>query len=211
MKKMISLVLALLMLASVFSFAEDGPMLAGGWQVGESANQQVMEGFDKAMENFLGASFEPDLLIATQVVAGTNYCFLCKQTTVTAAPVTDWALVYIYIDLEGNATLTRIQNLDIGTPELAGGFSFWDEEISDETSVQIQNAIYGGEETFECLRILGTQVVAGTNYKMFCVRTDKDTYMLPSWALVTVYVDLEGNSSIINVEDVELSIYDPAE
>ena len=81
---MISLVLALLMLASVFSFAEDGPMLAGGWQVGESANQQVMEGFDKAMENFLGASFEPDLLIATQVVAGTNYCFLCKQTPVTA-------------------------------------------------------------------------------------------------------------------------------
>ena len=211
MKKLVSCVLAVLMLASAFGFAEDGGMLAGGWQVGESANQEVMEGVNKALEGFAGTGIETDLLVGTQLVAGTNYCFLSKVTTVTATPVTNWALVYFYIDLEGNSTMTRIQDLTNYGTELAGGFSFVDEYAEFENVEQIVNALYTGEETFECLRILGTQVVAGINYKMFCVRTDMDAGMLPSWALVTVYVDLEGNASIIDVEDVELSIADPIE
>ena len=53
-------------------------------------------------------------LLGTQVVAGTNDCFLARLTPVVPNATPHWALVYVYEDLQGNVTLTNVKDLPLG-------------------------------------------------------------------------------------------------
>ncbi|MBO7711106.1 MAG: hypothetical protein J6S83_11600 [Lachnospiraceae bacterium] len=98
------------------SFDAPEGMLMGGWEVTEDAavTSQAQEAFDQAMEKLLGARYEPVALLATQVVAGTNYCFLCRSTVVAPNAVPSYKLVYVYADLKGGAEILDIQDMVIG-------------------------------------------------------------------------------------------------
>lgn len=50
--------------------------------------------------------------------------------------------------------------------------------------------------------LLGTQVVAGTNYCILCQITPVVPDPAPTWALVYIYADLQGNAEIMNVYDL---------
>ena len=41
--------------------------------------------FDEAMQGFVGVKYEP-LIVATQIVAGTNFKLICNATTLTNPP-----------------------------------------------------------------------------------------------------------------------------
>lgn len=84
--------------------------LDGGWTQAESpvVTEDATKAFDKAMEGFVGVDYSPVALLSTQVVSGTNYCFLCEATVVYPGAETSYALVYIYADLQGNAEITDI-------------------------------------------------------------------------------------------------------
>ena len=64
--------------------------------------------FDKATEGLVGATYTPVALLSTQLVSGTNYCILCQITPVVQNAVPSWNLVYIYVDLEGNAEIMNV-------------------------------------------------------------------------------------------------------
>lgn len=100
-----------------------GGMLMGGWEATEDASitPQAQEAFDKAMEKLLGVDYEPVALLATQVVAGTNYCFLCRGTVVTPNARPSYKLVYVYADLSGGAQILDIQDLVFGISESDDG------------------------------------------------------------------------------------------
>ena len=66
----------------------------------------------KAMEGFAGVGYVPVAMVAQQVVAGMNYRFLCEATTVLPGAETDYALVTVYKDLNGNAEITEIVRMD---------------------------------------------------------------------------------------------------
>lgn len=68
--------------------------------------------FATATQGLLGASYEPVELVATQVVAGTNYKFLANGTK-TTFPITE-GTYYIYIneDLQGNISLLDIEVIE---------------------------------------------------------------------------------------------------
>ena len=51
--------------------------------------------------------------MATQLVAGTNYCILCQVSPVVPEPELKWALVYVYADLQGNAEIKNVYELYI--------------------------------------------------------------------------------------------------
>ena len=74
---------------------------------------EVNKAFDKAMESLVGVDYAPIACLGTQLVAGQNYCILCKATVVAPDAAPYLALVYVYADLEGNAEITHIQELDI--------------------------------------------------------------------------------------------------
>lgn len=92
--------------------------LTGGWEIAAAEDstlpEDVQAAFEKATEALLGATYTPVALLATQIVAGTNYCVLCQIAPVVPDPVPKWALVYIYADLEGKVEITNIYDLDVG-------------------------------------------------------------------------------------------------
>lgn len=94
--------------------------MSGGWE--QPASPEVTEeartALEKAMEGFAGAEYNPVALLSTQVVAGMNYCILCERTVTAPDAETDYALVYVYADLEGNAELTQIVDFD-GTTQMS--------------------------------------------------------------------------------------------
>ena len=88
--------------------------LAGGWYEPDSPaiTDELKAVFDKAMEGFTGVGYVPVALAAQQVVAGMNYRFLCEATTVVPGAETDYALVTVYKDLDGNAEITEVVRMD---------------------------------------------------------------------------------------------------
>lgn len=116
MKKIcrIGLLLLALALCAVSALAE--PVM-GGWEAvpaeAGALPEDAQAAFDKAMETLVGAEYTPVSLLATQVVAGTNYCILCQVTPVVPDAQPTWALVYIYADLQGNAEILNVYELYI--------------------------------------------------------------------------------------------------
>lgn len=89
--------------------------LHGGWAYQDmpacNLPQPVATAFNKAFEGLVGVRYVPVLYVASQLVAGNNYCIICKSTTVTNPPSRGCKIVYIYADLEGNATITEIRDV----------------------------------------------------------------------------------------------------
>ncbi|MBR0085388.1 MAG: hypothetical protein IJL97_02445, partial [Lachnospiraceae bacterium] len=88
--------------------------LSGAWECaidGTCVDGEAAEVFDRTSKEADGIKLTPAVLLGTQVVAGTNYMFLCKGETANR----DYACVTtVYADLEGNAEITGCTVLDIG-------------------------------------------------------------------------------------------------
>ncbi len=87
---------------------KDTEGLAGGWQMPEEITEAAIP--DEAAEAFgkaAGGDTVPMALLATQVVAGTNYAFLCRNDDSVQ-------VVTVYADLDGNAEITNTYTLDPG-------------------------------------------------------------------------------------------------
>ena len=79
----------------------DNPTV-GGWSepVSFALSNEAKAAFAKAKEAKSNA-YEPIALLATQVVAGTNYQILCKDAS-------GYAILTVYEDLDGNAEISQI-------------------------------------------------------------------------------------------------------
>lgn len=113
MKKILVAVLAVMMMLCAVSASAE--MMTGGWSVAQdnSITEENKAIFGKAMEKLIGVNYEPIAYLGSQLVAGMNHCFLCRATVVYPNAVPGLTLVYIYADLEGNAEITQITDLDI--------------------------------------------------------------------------------------------------
>lgn len=68
---------------------------------------QAKDAFETAMQLLFGAKYTP-LAFASQVVAGTNYCFLCDVQYATPFPDENAVKVYIYQPSGGEPCHYRI-------------------------------------------------------------------------------------------------------
>ena len=202
---------------------ESTEVMDGGWEIAgnEAAGlpEEVRAAFDKAVEQFTGSELKPVAYIANQVVAGTNYMILCEAETATAEPVRTYQMAIIYADLEGNAELTSINDFDltaytdgndteINSEQLAGGWIVPEDAVGSEIPEDAQAAFDKAAEQFtgsdiEPLALLGTQVVAGTNYAFICKSTLTTQEPVSGIQIVTVYADLDGNAEITNISTID--------
>lgn len=201
--------------------AENGTnMISGGWALPDGdmsieKNPEAKAAIEKALGVITGADYEPLALLGTQVVAGTNYCILCRVTYVVPDAQPGMQLVYVYEDLSGNAEITGMKEL-IGE-QLCGGFTAADGDISIDKNPDVKAAFEKAMETitgmsYEPVAYLGSQVVAGTNYLILCKATATIPHADTNISLVTVYHDLQGNSEAIEMNDITLGETDnPAE
>ena len=80
-------------------------MTVGGYTTFRLVEAEDLAVFQEAAEGLAGVDFEP-LIVATQIVAGTNYCFLCNATPVVLEPVPYLVKVTIHKPLP-NAPVTQ--------------------------------------------------------------------------------------------------------
>ena len=116
MKKLLAVILtALFVLTAASAFAEGA--MVGGWAPAEdpTITEERQQLFDTAMEGLLGVNYVPVAYLGSQVVAGTNHCFLCQGTVVAPDAQPQWKLVYIYQALDGTATVLSIADFDFGS------------------------------------------------------------------------------------------------
>ena len=102
----------------------DVSIATGAWDLvtGDTsmkANPEAQAALEKAIAELNGADYEPIALIGTQVVAGTNYCILCRVTPVVPDAEPTYALAYVYEGLDGACELINTTDLDV-----AGGYDY---------------------------------------------------------------------------------------
>ena len=196
--------------------------LAGGWTPAEDFGDITAERraiFDKGMEALLGVDYAPLAYLGSQVVAGTNHVFLVKGTMVVPAQPVSYALAYFYEDLQGNVKLMNVADLPIvpqadGTlalPEegLMGGWAYVeDPALTDEVEAKLEAALQNQVgASYAIVAYVGEQVVAGLNRCLLVQVTPVVPNARPHYALAYIYTDLEGNSSLTQVIDLDVGTY----
>lgn len=200
--------------------------IVGGWTVpeGNGANDltdEEMDIFKKAIGAQAGLDYEPIAVLATQVVSGQNIAYLCKGTYETENPTTDWVIVVVYNDLQGDASVTGVATIDLAnvetTEDTADGEAVGAWEIqeaasgvamTDEAAQAFSKAAsnYDGVE-INPLALLGTQVVSGTNYLILGTGHAVVQSPFSSLYVATVYEDLQGNCEFTDVSQFDLLAY----
>lgn len=205
----------------------DSNETVGGWTLNSDIEpltipEKAEAAFERATKEYVGMSFKPIALLGSQVVSGMNYMFICEGTTVTQNPEASLKMVVVYNDLNDNSSITSVKdfdytkytNVDIKgeSKTLAGGWqvdSFGEEGVLDE-KVQASFDKATADLTdisYKPIAVLGTQVVAGTNYAVLCYGSSNDEDALESVYVVTLYENLNGGSEISSQAYVDLAEY----
>ncbi len=175
--------------------------IAGGWTAAESPviTDEIKAIFDKGTENLLGVSYMPVAYLGSQIVAGTNYAILCAATPATLNPIQTYAIMYLYKDLEGKVTVTSIDKSDVTTNVKEGTPGGWFWASSPEVPDGLKDVLTKANNTtvaYDPVALLTTQVVAGTNYRLFCRAGGVDG----GYEFVTLYVGFDGKGEIMDID-----------
>ena len=199
------------------SGTEDPGMILGGWQLNDDetvgwATEEATAAFEKATTELTGADYQIVAQLGQQVVAGMNYMFLCKETMVTANPVTKLSIVTVYADLEGNAKVANVEDLDLGmfygaedsevSEALLGGWSIPDGFQAVNLPVPASTAYdqaLANESGYYPMALLGSQLVNGTNYAVLCFDGSAP-------CIAYIYAPLEGDAELVNVYHLDLGV-----
>lgn len=191
---------------------------AGGWEVvaePEAATlpSEVQTVFDKYLADY-DDELIPLAYYGKQIVAGTNYGLLCKSKKdnelVTAVLQEDLGnnvnglvnqfIISNYTEGSGNELSGEPEDGAWEVPGDATG-----SPIPEDAQAAYDKARNAYEGTApQPMALLGTQVVAGTNYA-FLARGKTDTdEPVTAIQVVTVYADLEDNAEITNIYTLDM-------
>jgi len=199
-------------------------VMTGGWEVSTAPSivtDEQRQIFDTVMAGYMGVTLEPVAVIATQVVAGTNYAFLTQATPISPDTAPYWTVVVIYQDLAGNVSFTCMNDLDVadiktvetdGSQMYAGAWQAQDPEgagMLDQKAATAFSAALEGYTgmSFDPIATLGTQLVAGTNYRILCAGTTVTAEPQTGLYVLTIYEDLSGNVELTDVSRLDINAY----
>ncbi len=94
-------------------------VIDGGWIAPETpaVTAESKKALESAVSELAGATYSPVALLATQVVAGTNYCMLCEVTPVVENPEAHYSVVIVYEAADGTSSVTEIFDFAAETAE----------------------------------------------------------------------------------------------
>lgn len=227
MKKrtLIALLLAtILMIGTVMPAAA---ATAGGWKINHKAASYLTKSekkvFEKAVKKLDGVAYTPVLTLAEQVVAGTNYAFLCTAASVTASPKYSWKVLIVNRNLKGKAKVLKVNSFNVKriktrnsaykTSNLSGGWAYSNEGTTSKKIPSAAKKAFGKATknmvgvSLTPLALLATQVVAGTNYKFLCRGVIMNAEGTSCLYEVDVYKDLQGKCEVSSCKVINLSKY----
>ena len=199
--------------------------VSGGWEFSEIAANNITaeerEVLEEALANgYKGQSrFEAvDLISAESWWRGVRYAYLCKETPEGKDAPTNWSIVSVYSNMvEEYTTLVSIKPIDpdnIKTleeiPEISPGN--WVASYNNEASAPIPEAVKNALDSNMGLSltptaVIGTQLVAGRNYRMLAYGTLVTETPTTSIYVVEVYEMLDGTAEITNIAAFDIDAY----
>ena len=208
--------------------AETGPMTVDHWVLNNDGTaayvpEEAQAAFDKAVEAFVGQDFEIIAYLGSQVVAGTNYMFLCRGTTVTAEPAVGLKVVIVYEDLEGKAEISKVTDFNLGeyvmvdnqgeaAEQLAGGWTVCADapaaDLPDPAGTYFEavtGELLGADYT--PLAYLGSHDSGGTSNAFLARQTLVTQEPVDSMCLVFVYTSEDSDPKLMNVFVLNLADY----
>lgn len=234
MKKLLVALLVLLMLVGCSAKEEPeveeptiedpvGPVgpVAGGWTINTELPEMNDAIFDKARQGIDGASYSPLFILGTQVVAGTNYQYLCYSKAVVPNAEASFKVVTVYKGLgeEPEIQILNIADFEVTdftgeqgetTPAgMMGGFTEVEELpnfLSEEENAVFEKAFEGLDGVgYTPVAKLASQVVAGTNYAFLAMGKTMSAEPTTHLYVVNVYADLDGNATVNNICGLNLA------
>lgn len=197
------------------SLAEEGEAaMVGGWRLNTEGtavegNPDLEEVFSKAVEPMTDFQYEAAAILATQLVSGTNYCFLARKCAAAPDAKPTFELLYVYRDFSGNASV--LQETELIGEGMLGSFEVNDGAIPALENENVKNAFDKATETllgvsYEPVAYLAKQIVNGTNYMILCRTQVVSPEAVPEFSLVTIYESLDGNAKFGESEPIEIGV-----
>ena len=187
--------------------------LSGGWEVPEDTamNDDLTQIFDDATAPLKSYFYYPVMLVGYQVVAGTNYAFLCKDFISSDSTSSGYVIAYVYVDINGDVSFLGDEKIDLPGATGANVTGGWAYSLDPAVTPEIEEVMEKATDTltgatYEPVAYIGMQVVAGYNHSILCksspsvAELDGET----TFVLVTVYEDLDGNCEITDTVDITL-------
>lgn len=84
--------------------------IPGGWRVHDKIIDEEIKILNTALNGLVGVDYKPEIL-ATQVVNGTNYCFICKSIGVIPNSPEGISKIMIYKPLKGDPIIISIGSI----------------------------------------------------------------------------------------------------
>ena len=182
----------------------------GGWKIPDSiavtADEQAA--FDKGVATQQDYPYKPVFILATQVVAGTNYCFLSETTSGAKG----YALTYINVDPSGEAKFLKDKKIVLpGTEngeQLAGGWTYAE---SPDISLDLDEVLNKATDEklgmdYVAIALIGSQVVSGTNYAVLYKVTPLTENAESTYQIVYIYEDLQGNATVSENVGIDIGV-----
>ena len=201
-------------------------MLLGGWTISDAAAsyelpEEVKAVFEAAAAGIWDRILTPEAYLANQVVAGTNYQFLCGSTLAETAEK-GLCILTVYEDLDSNVSVLNMKDLDLAELEAKtdaqiptfypdGGWSIPDQTEPAELPWDAQAAFDAAAGSllgvdYVPAALLGTKVIAGTEYAVLCHAATVTEEPVNYYAVLFLAADPEGGVQVLNVVPL-----DPAE
>ena len=148
-----------------------GAFTANDGEYDFSKNAEVKAIFDKAFDGLVGASYEAVAYLGSDVVAGTNYLALFRETPTVPDAEHSFVLVTVYEDLEGN---TKVLGMDEVLFDTEG-------DVPSSENVQIPDPFEGFSTLEQAVKAAGFEMSvpdAPKGYETAIYRVNTGTQML---------------------------------
>ena len=97
---------------------------------------------------------------------------------------------------------------DVPSGRLAGGWTNAADPTVTEHVAALVATVLEEQDGLSIMPVayLGSQVVAGTNHAILCQTAPVVPDPVPSWVILYLYEDLQGNVSVLDIEPLELGV-----
>ena len=193
--------------AEEISETNESTPITGGWAINNDFDgiddANAMSAFEKATEDLDGYRYDVAAVLGSQIVAGTNYLYLCRAEMVVPDAKPEYVILKVYEDLEGNAEIT-------GSLRLLEGKEGWEYNDANPYMDENEEVKVAFDKALEGLTRVEYKPIAYIGYKdnSYAVLTKITiTSVEPLTSLSMVYITKTDSGAMIDdIYDIDMSL-----
>ena len=193
--------------AEEISETNESTPITGGWAINNDFDgiddANAMSAFEKATEDLDGYRYDVAAVLGSQIVAGTNYLYLCRAEMVVPDAKPEYVILKVYEDLEGNAEI-------IGSLRLLEGKEGWEYNDANPYMDDNEEVKVAFDKALEGFTGVEYKPIAYIGYKdnSYAVLTKITiTSVEPLTSLSMVYITKTDSGAMIDdIYDIDMSL-----